>query len=163
MILGVNTFTSSNASVTEAVMPVSPRSIGRPSGYWEETVGRLCELIRRRGVSDGKAGLHLGTSRPTLSRWKREHPELGEWLATAREQYRAAELGIADEATTEDGRPDWRAAAWALAKAFPEDYGRTAGAARQGALGMCKPDRAAMGALIEENEELRAPLRSLLP
>jgi hypothetical protein len=81
----------------------------------------------------------------------------------AREQYRDAKLGIADEATTEDDRPDWRAAAWALAKAFPEDYGRTAGAARQGALGMCKPDRAAMGALIEENEELRAPLRSLLP
>ncbi len=48
----------------------------------------------------------------------------------AREQYRDAKLAIVDEAKTADGRKDWRAAAWALAKAFPEDYGRSAAPAR---------------------------------
>jgi hypothetical protein len=42
----------------------------------------------------------------------------------AREQYREAKLTIVDEATTKDGRPNWRAAVWALEKAFPQDYGR---------------------------------------
>jgi hypothetical protein len=51
----------------------------------------------------------------------------------AREQYRDAKLGVIDEARTADGRPDWRAAAWALEKAFPEDYGRRAAAARPAA------------------------------
>src|SRR3954454_13493652 len=46
----------------------------------------------------------------------------------AREQYRESKLAIVDEAKTADGRPDWRAAVWALEKAFPEDYGRRAAA-----------------------------------
>jgi hypothetical protein len=104
--------------------------LGRPSGYSEEMVGRLCKMIRWRGLSDGKAGLSLGISRPTLSRWKQEHPELADCLEMAREQYRDAKLAIVDEAKTADGRSDWRAAAWALEKAFPEDYGRRAAAAR---------------------------------
>jgi hypothetical protein len=129
MILGMNSLATSDSSSTEAVTPVSPRPMGRPSGYSEETVGRLCEMIRRRGLSDGKAGLSLGISRPTLSRWKQEHAELADWLEMAREQYRDAKLALVDEAKTADGRADWRAAAWALEKAFPEDYGRRAAAA----------------------------------
>ncbi len=103
--------------------------MGRPSGYSEEVVGRMCEVIRRRGLSDAQAALSAGVSRATLGRWKREHEELEDWLAMAREQYREAKLAIVDEAKTADGRPVWRAAIWALEKAFPEDYGRRAAAA----------------------------------
>jgi hypothetical protein len=42
----------------------------------------------------------------------------------ARGQYRESRLNIINEATTRDGRPDWRAAAWLLERIFPEDYGR---------------------------------------
>ena len=93
---------------------------------------RLCEAIRRGGMSDTRASLTLGIRRSTLSGWKKEHPELDEWLAMAREQFREAKLAIVDEATTRDGRPDWRAAAWALEKVFPEDYGKPARPRREG-------------------------------
>jgi hypothetical protein len=93
-------------------------------------VGRLCEVIRRRGLSDAQAALTVGISRATLGRWKRDHEELEDWLAMAREDYRETKLAIVDEAKTADGRPDWKAAVWALEKAFPEDYGRRATAAR---------------------------------
>jgi hypothetical protein len=98
-------------------------------------VGRLCEAIRRRGMSDTKAALTLGVGRSTLSGWKKEHPELEEWLAMAREQFREAKLAIVDEATMRDGRPDWRAAVWALEKAFPEDYGKPARPRREAGRG----------------------------
>ena len=89
-------------------------------------------------------------------------------------QYRDTKLAIVDEAKTADGRPDWRAAAWALAKAFPEDYGRSAAPAAPGVaegrfpdpeelLKMGGPTLADFGALLEENEALRTQLRSLLP
>ena len=104
---------------------------GRPTGYSEEMVGRLCELIRRRGKSDAAAAAAFDIPKSTLARWKHEHPELAGWLAMAREQYRDAKLEIVDEAKTADGRPDWRAAAWALQKAFPEDYGPSAGKKRE--------------------------------
>ena len=89
----------------------------------------MCEAIRRRGLSDAQAALSAGISRATLGRWKRDHEELEDWLAMAREEYRDAKLAIVDEAKTKDGRPEWRAAVWALEKAFPEDYGRRAAVA----------------------------------
>jgi hypothetical protein len=192
----MNTLITSESSAIDAVTPVSPRPMGRPSGYSEETVGMLCEAIRRRGMSDTAAALTLGIGRSTLSGWKKEHPELEEWLAMAREQFRESKLAIVDEAKTKDGRPEWRAAIWSLEKAFPEDYGkpprpRWAGAGggmgwmasasvlenafpdefggtrlagRPGAgPGLPGPDRELVGALIEENEELRAQLRALIP
>ena len=106
----------------------------------------LCEAIRRGGMSDTKAALTLGIGRSTLSGWKKEHPELDEWLAMAREQFREAKLAIVDEARTRDGRPDWRAAAWALETAFPEDYGKPA-RPRRGAEGGRKGWRQAASVL----------------
>jgi hypothetical protein len=92
----------------------------------------------------------------------------------AREQFREAKLAIVDEATTRDGRPDWRAAAWALEKAFPEDYGKPAmaerpldrlkafgpgaGAAGPGWSGPAETrrlSREVVGGMIEENEQRR--------
>src|SRR4051812_45453819 len=101
----MNTFANSHSSSTEAVGSVSSRPTGRPSGYSEETVGRLCAVIRRRGLSDGAAAQCLGIPRQTLSRWKQEHADLADWLAMAREQYRDTKLAIVDEARTADGRP----------------------------------------------------------
>ena len=128
-------------------------------------------MIRRRGLADAAAAQCLGMSRMTLWRWKQDHPELEEWLEMAREQYRESKLAIVDEAKTADGRPDWRAAAWALAKAFPEDYGRGAAAPRHAPPAASFPDPdelggptlAEFGALLEENEALLTQLISLLP
>src|SRR3954469_576207 len=114
------------AGSTDDVTPVRPRPMGRPSGYSEETVAMLWDAIYRRGMSDTAAALTLGIGRSTLSGWKKQHPELDEWLEMARAKFLEAKLTIVDEAKTKDGCPDWRAAAWALAKAFPEDYGRRA-------------------------------------
>jgi hypothetical protein len=86
----------------------------------------LCTVIRRGGMSDTAAARTLGIAGATLSTWKKAYPDLDEWLAMAREQFREAKLAIVDEAKTADGRPNWRAAVWALEKAFPEDYGRPA-------------------------------------
>lgn len=53
---------------------VSPRPLGRTSGYSEETVGRLCEVIRRRGLSGGEAARGLGLPRQTFSQ---QLPKIG--------------------------------------------------------------------------------------
>ena len=130
MILDMQPPATSNRPALKPSPPVSPRPLGRPSGYSEERVGRLCAVIRRWGLPDGEAARGLGIPRQTLSRWKQAHLELGHWLAMARERDRDAKLAIVDEAKTADGRPDSRASAWALAKALPEDYGRSGAAAR---------------------------------
>jgi hypothetical protein len=204
MMAGMNALSASDSSPTEVVTPVSPPPTGQPSGYSEATVGWLFEAIRWRGMWDTGAAVSLGIARSTLSGWKKEHPELEERLAMAREQFREAKLAIVDEATTRDGRPDWRAAAWALEKAFPEDYGKSARPRRGGEAGRrgwkastavlekafpedygepaimgrrrtapmpepegppetWQPDREWIGALIEENEAVRAQLRELIP
>jgi hypothetical protein len=118
--------TAPEAYSTDVVMPASPRRTGRPSSYSVSVAEWLCEEIRRRGKSDTGAAVSLGIARSTLAGWKKEHPELEERLAMAREQFREAKLAIVDEAKTADGRPDWKAAVWALEKAFPEDYGKPA-------------------------------------
>ncbi|HEV7404359.1 MAG TPA: hypothetical protein VGO11_15570 [Chthoniobacteraceae bacterium] len=149
-------------------------------------------------MSDTAAARTLGIAGSTLWGWKKEHPELEEWLAMAREQFRESKLAIVDEAKTKDGRPEWRAAIWALEKAFPEDYGKPARprqARESGGMGWeasasvlerafpeeygepglaerpgagpglpgPHPDRELVGLLLEENEELRAQLRALIP
>jgi hypothetical protein len=174
MICAMNTLAPTLPSPnTESVTPVALRPIGRTSGYSEETVGRLCEAIRRRGMSDTAAALSLGIARSTLSDWKRDYPELEDWLGMAREQFREAKLAVVDEAKTADGRPDWKAAAWSLAKAFPEDYGKVAPARRGGAVATApalptlpevpEAHRELIAVLVQENEELRAELRELVP
>ncbi|HEV7401307.1 MAG TPA: hypothetical protein VGO11_00190, partial [Chthoniobacteraceae bacterium] len=117
-------------------------------------------------MSDTAAALSFGIGRSTLSDWKREHPELEDWLEMAREQFRESKLAVVDEAKTADGRPAWKAAAWCLEKAFPADYGK----ARSGGAPASLPalpappevpeaHRELIAVLIEENEELRAQLR----
>jgi hypothetical protein len=117
-------------------------------------------VIRRRGLADVAAAATLGISKATLWRWKRDHPDLEDWLAMAREDYREAKLAIVDEAKMADGRPDWRAATWALAKAFPEDYGRNAGAARAVAAQSGRPSLAEE--MAERQREMEGWVQSQL-
>ncbi len=105
----------------------TPTHPGRPTLYTEATIERLCAHIREHGLSDSPAAVRAGVSVASISRWKRAHPGLAPRLAGAREEFRAAMLSIILTATTRDGRPDWRAAAWILERVFPEDYSRTRG------------------------------------
>src|SRR5215203_3685991 len=98
---------------------------GRPTIKTADVIAILCNAIRCDGISDSAAADVAGIGVSTLSRWKKEDETLVIQLRAARAQYRSRKLKVIDEATTKDGRPDWRAAAWALEKAFPEDYGRS--------------------------------------
>src|SRR3954452_2992131 len=66
----------------------------------------------------------MGVPASTLSGWRKDHPDILNSFAAAREQYRALLLDRLHNAKTRDGRDDWRATAWLLERSFPEDYGR---------------------------------------
>src|SRR4051812_41250105 len=85
------------------------RGPGRPTACTNEAVQALCDVIRAKGLTDTSAALRIGIAASTLTDWKRKHPDLAIWLGRAREEFREAKLGIIDEATTSDGRADWRA------------------------------------------------------
>jgi hypothetical protein len=114
------------SSTAAAVAPeAAPRHPGgRPSACTFGNIHIICQIIAELGVSDTAAAARAGIPASTLSRWKKVQPNLPGIFATAREGYRARLLQIMHEATTRDGRPDWRATAWLLERVFPEDYGR---------------------------------------
>jgi len=95
---------------------------GRPSAYTPENIERICWFIRQEGVSNSAAAESAGFTAATISRWLRDHEELDIILNQARGQFRSEKLDILKLEST-SGRPNcWRAAAWLLERAFPEDY-----------------------------------------
>jgi hypothetical protein len=58
----------------------------------------------------------------TLSRWKRDCPDLAILLRGAREDFRQAQLDIIQREAQAGKASSWRAAAWLLERIFPEDY-----------------------------------------
>jgi hypothetical protein len=58
----------------------------------------------------------------TVSRWKKENPDLAILLRSAREEFREAQLAIIMEKAHAGQATSWRAAAWLLERTFPEDY-----------------------------------------
>ena len=105
--------------------PVTPKNKGgRPRLFDKVIIDSITGVIIRTGCSDSAAALFNNIGVSTLSRWKKEHPGITIKFGAAREYYRQAKLAMINDATHPDGRPDWRAAAWALEKAFPQDYGK---------------------------------------
>ncbi|MDB6077243.1 MAG: hypothetical protein JWO82_990, partial [Akkermansiaceae bacterium] len=93
---------------------------GRPSGFSNTMVDVLCSIVRTTGISDsgaaGRASLHPST----VSRWKRDFPDLAILLRTAREEFRAAQLDLILGTARSGQASGWRAAAWLLERTFPE-------------------------------------------
>src|SRR4051794_26638271 len=88
-----STATTSAPAATPAAAappPPAPQNTGRPTVCTNEFVSALCDIIRRRGLSDSAAAIRLGVPRNTLSDWKRKYPELALWLGRAREEFREA-------------------------------------------------------------------------
>ena len=109
-----------NTNSTTATAPVTPARPGRPTTFSQQLVDLLCAIIRSNGISDSGAAALAGVHPSTVSRWKREHPDLTIALLQAREQFRDHHLSIIMRASEAKG--GWRAAAWLLERIFPADY-----------------------------------------
>ena len=109
-----------NTSSTTATAPVTPARPGRPTTWSQQIVDLLCAIIRSNGISDSGAAALARVHPSTVSRWKREHPDLVIALLQAREQFRDHHLSLIMRASEAKG--GWRAAAWLLERVFPADY-----------------------------------------
>jgi hypothetical protein len=95
---------------------------GRPSGCSDRVVAMMKDLIRRHGFSDTAAAEGVGVSSTTISRWKKQDPELAAELLQARHECRIHQLEIIEKAAEAENGRGWRAAAWILERLFPGDY-----------------------------------------
>jgi hypothetical protein len=64
-----------------------------------------------------------GVKRSALSRWKQEDDEVELALDQARAQYQAPRLAKIGETRMKDGQLDWRAQAWLVKFANPQEHG----------------------------------------
>jgi hypothetical protein len=85
-------------------------------------VDALCSVIRETGVSDSGAAARVSLHPSTVSRWKKESPDLAILLRSAREEFRSAQLEFIMASARAGHATSWRAAAWLLERTFPEDY-----------------------------------------
>jgi hypothetical protein len=85
-------------------------------------VDALCAIIRQTGLSDSGAAARMSLHPSTLSRWKKESPDVAILLRSAREEFRDAQLSIIMHMADAGKATSWRAAAWLLERVFPEDY-----------------------------------------
>jgi hypothetical protein len=124
---------SSSASTHEpptdiaSPLPTSNRPTGRPSKLTPHLISAICHQITEFGHSDSAAAAHFGIPASTLSRWKFLNPDMELRFASSREDFRSRQIYKIENATTKDGRHDWRASAWLLERIFPQDYARRPG------------------------------------
>jgi hypothetical protein len=120
-----STVASSSSSIpadsASAPAPV-PRGPGRPSGLNGPMLDLLCAVIRETGASDSAAASRAGVHPSTVSRWKRDCPDVAILLRAAREEFRQAQLSVIFAEAAAGHARSWRAAAWLLERIFPEDY-----------------------------------------
>lgn len=105
-----------------ALGPGAPSKLGRPSGLTPQMLDLLCAVIREMGCSDSAAAARSGVHPSTVSRWKRDCPDVAILLRTAREEFRMAQLSVILAEAGGGKARSWRAAAWLLERIFPEDY-----------------------------------------
>ncbi len=97
---------------------------GRPSGCSDRVVAMMKDQIRRHGFSDTAAAESVGVSSTSISRWKKQDPELASELLKARFDCRIYHLEIIENAAAAENGRGWRASAWILERLFPGDYAR---------------------------------------
>ncbi len=95
---------------------------GRPSGCSDRVVAMMKDQIRRHGFSDTAAAESVGVSSTSISRWKKQDPELASELLKARFDCRIYHLEIIENAAAAENGRGWRASAWILERLFPGDY-----------------------------------------
>src|SRR4051794_24126357 len=98
--------------------PTPPEGDSRAK-YSAEIVEKICEAIRRDGVSDSSAGLLADVTAQTVSQWKRRQPGFLEKLQRARAGFRRARLECIRQACSREGSPDCRAQVWLAGNAGP--------------------------------------------
>ncbi len=95
---------------------------GRPSGCSDRVVAMMKDQIRRHGFSDTAAAESVGVSSTSISRWKKQDPELASELLKARFDCRIYHLEMIEQAAAAENGRGWRASAWILERLFPGDY-----------------------------------------
>jgi hypothetical protein len=112
---------SSEPTLCPSAPELKPKP-GRPSCLNERIIDALCSVIRETGISDSGAAARMNLHPSTLSRWKKESPDLAILLRSAREDFRTVQLEVIFEASRGGGASSWRASAWLLERIFPHDY-----------------------------------------
>ncbi len=95
---------------------------GRPTVYSDKVLAMMKDYARRLGFSDTAAAEGVGVSSTTISRWKKECPEIAHELQTARQECRVHHLERIMEFAEGDNNRGLRASMWLLERLFPGDY-----------------------------------------
>lgn len=93
-----------------SISPIPPSS-DSPAAYSDHLVDSICEIIRKDGVSDVRAGLLAGADAPSIHQWKQDQPRFTEHLQRARSEFQRDRLAKIREIAQGD-KGDWRAQAW---------------------------------------------------
>ena len=95
---------------------------GRPTVYSDKVLAMMKDYARRLGFSDTAAAEGVGVSSSTISRWKKECPEIAHELQTARQECRVHHLERMMQFAEGDDNRGLRATMWLLERIFPGDY-----------------------------------------
>src|SRR4051794_16397171 len=96
---------------------------GRPSTFTPTKLHAVCQYIQVTGFSDTYAAALAGVTRSTISRWKKDNEEVEMELTRARAQWLLPRLTSIGQTRRKDGELDWRAQAWLVKFAAPEEFG----------------------------------------
>ncbi len=95
---------------------------GRPTVFSDKVFAMMKDYARRLGFSDSAAAEGVGVSSSTISRWKKENPEIAHELQTARQECRIHHLERIMQFAEGDDNRGLRASMWLLERLFPGDY-----------------------------------------
>ncbi len=95
---------------------------GRPTVFSDKVFAMMKDSARRLGFSDTAAAEGVGVSSSTISRWKKENPEIAHELQTARQECRIHHLERIMQFAEGDDNRGLRASMWLLERLFPGDY-----------------------------------------
>ncbi len=95
---------------------------GRPTVFSDKVFAMMKDSARRLGFSDTAAAEGVGVSSSTISRWKKENPEIAHELQAARQECRIHHLERIMQFAEGDDNRGLRASMWLLERLFPGDY-----------------------------------------
>lgn len=98
------------------------RALGRPTKLTPDVWEAICKGVEG-GMSPSRSAILAGVSPKTLSDWRSENPEFSDAIDQAKARGIQTRVSNIDGAITREGTKDWRAQAWLLSKAAPEEFG----------------------------------------